>query len=187
MSTKKLNVSWPAKFALMDHFNPSDAEACEVFEVSQAELDTARNLRAVGTLASDHHFDVSKYANVFTTASTNNTSSQTVHSITKGDTMSKTTATVHTKPETATKKVKEPQKRGRKGDKIAIALTSIPTTPVPVDTFISQYGVSLAVLRQSKRFIQKLDPAVQAEIGHVNVRQDKTTKQLMIWKEVNSN
>jgi viroplasmin and RNaseH domain-containing protein len=93
------------------------------------------------------------------------------------------TATTHAKPETATKKVKEPQKRGRKGDKITVALTAIPLVPVSVDSFINQYGVSLAVLRQSKRFIAKLDTATQASIGQVNVRQDKTTKQLMIWRE----
>jgi hypothetical protein len=46
-----------------------------------------------------------------------------------------------------------------------------------------QHGVSLAVLRQSKRFLAKLDPAIVATIGRINVRQDKATKQLMIWRD----
>jgi len=184
--SKKITVSWPAKLAIMDHYNASDARLCEVFEVTQDELDTARSLRTAGTLAADRSFDVTKYAPMFAgteaSAPVSTNSTQTVH---KGGNMSSktTTATVHAKPETATKKAKVPAKRGRKGDKISTALQAVPLTPVPVDSFINQHGISLAVLRQSKRFISKLDAETQAAIGHVNVRQDKNTKQLMIWRE----
>ena len=53
---------------------------------------------------------------------------------------------------------------------------SAPTAPMPVDAFMKQHSVSLAVLRQAKRFIEKMDPDTQAKIGKVNVKQDKATK-----------
>ena len=93
------------------------------------------------------------------------------------------TATTHAKPETASKPAKQLKKRGRKGDKIFKALAAVPTTQMSVDTFIAQHDVSLAVLRQAKRFVATLDPAQAVAIGKINVRQDKTTKKLMIWRE----
>jgi hypothetical protein len=54
-----------------------------------------------------------------------------------------------------------------------------------INAFMQQHGVSLAVLRQSKRFLAKLDPSVATKIGTIKVRQDKATKELMIWRESN--
>lgn len=76
-----------------------------------------------------------------------------------------TTATTHT-----------PKKRGKKGDKIALAFASITTTPVSVDEVSKQYGVSIAVLRQAKRFDK-------TGMDGVCVKKDKTTGSLMIWRE----
>lgn len=168
------NLSWSERFALIDHFQPTDSQICSVFNLTQAELDTARQLRSAGTFVSTSDIDVNKYADLFsnTVAHTSSVS----FSNTK-----KSTATVHTRPE-VTKKT-TPQKRGRKGDKIARALQSVPQTPVPVTEFIKQHNVSLAVLRQSKRFLATLDSDVAKAIGKINVRQDKTSKQLMIWRE----
>lgn len=173
------NLSWGERFALIDHFQPSDSQICSVFNLTQAELDTARQLRAAGTFATVSNIDTSKYANLFSTTTTTNTSPVST-SNTKAS-----TATIHVRPETATKKsvVKVPQKRGRKGDKIAKALQSVPQTPVPVAEFVKQHNISLAVLRQSKRFLATLSPDVAKTIGKINVRQDKTSKQLMIWRE----
>jgi hypothetical protein len=131
-------------------------------------------LRLSGTFAANASLDVKKYGKFFKNTST---PSQTVHASVSS---TKSTATVHTNPETATKKVKVPQKRGRKGNRIEMALRSVTETPVLVDTFMKQHNVSLAVLRQSKRFIQTLDPVVASQIGTIDVRQDKTTKQLMV-------
>ena len=188
MSKHKLTMSWGDRFAVIDHFTPADSQACTAFGVTQDELDTARTLRAAGTFVATANLDVSKYSNAFVTSDipTTQPTRGTVHmnTVTKSP-----TATTHTmpdattKPETASKPVKQPQKRGRKGDKILKALQSVPTTQMPVDTFIQQYGVSLAVLRQAKRFVAGLDPAQAQTIGKINVRQDKTTKKLMIWRE----
>lgn len=171
----KMNISWSDRFALMDHFKPSDEQACAAFGLTKDELDTARSMAAAGTFRATPNLDITRYAHVFTADG-----SAPVASIpaTPGP-----TNTTFAKPESATKRVKVPQKRGRKGDKIAIALQAVPMTAVPVDQFIAQHGISLAVLRQSKRFLSKLDPAVAAQIGKVNVRQDKATKQLVIWRE----
>lgn len=169
----KMNISWSDRFALMDHFKPSDEQACAAFGLTKDELDTARSMAAAGTFRATKNLDIARYAHVFTT---DGSSPVATVPPTPGPTSV-------AKPESATKRVKVPQKRGRKGDKIAIALQAVPLTSVPVDQFIAQYGVSLAVLRQSKRFMTKLDPAVAAKIGKVNVRQDKATKQLVIWRE----
>lgn len=181
MSTINKIMSWNDRFALIDAFSPTDSAICTAFGVDQSELETARQLRQAGTFVANSQMDTSKYAGVFAVGgkSTVTTAVQPKVKTTKV----KGGATVHTKPETATKAVKAPAKRGRKGDKISKALQSVTTTPVPVEDFIKQAGVSLAVLRQSKRFIEKMEPSVAKQIGKVNVRQDKTTKQLMIWRE----
>jgi hypothetical protein len=175
-------MSWPDRFALIQHYKPTDPQVCSTFGLSQDELDTARSLRDAGTFRASTNLDVAKYANVFTTDGSAPVATV-APTIIKGSGRSSKGATTFTKPESSTKKVKVPQKRGRKGDKIAIALAAVPMTQTPVETFILQHGVSLAVLRQSKRFLAKLDPAIVATIGRINVRQDKATKQLMIWRD----
>lgn len=186
MSKHKPTMSWGDRFAVIDHFTPTDTQVCAAFGVTQDELDTARTLRAAGTFIATPNLDFAKYGNIFAPATpTNQLQKGTVHM----NTTKTPTATTHVmpetqaKPETASKPVKQPRKRGRKGDKIVTALQSVPTTQVPVDTFIQQYGVSLAVLRQAKRFVASLDPAQAQTIGKINVRQDKATKKLMIWRE----
>lgn len=185
-------LSWNDRFALIDHYQPTDNAIRSAFNLTQDELDMARTLRAAGTFIASPQLDVGYYSSIFANldvAGANSvqrpTAVQAITPIVSGGMYTPgATATVHTKPETATKRLKAPQKRGRKGDKIQKALLAVPETPMPVDVFIKQHDVSLAVLRQSKRFAQGLDPAVAAQIGTINVRQDKTTKQLMIWREV---
>jgi hypothetical protein len=172
-------MNWNDRFAVIDHYSPTDTQIQDAFNVTQDELDTARSLRNSGTFAPNKHLDVSKYGRYFKTSGTS-APTQTVHA--GKPTSTKSSITVHAKPETASKKAKVPQKRGRKGIKISMAFQAITETPVPVDTFMKQHDVSLAVLRQSKRFIKDLDPTVAATIGTINVRQDKTTKKLMVWK-----
>lgn len=164
MSTKHGNLSWPDRFALIEHYAPSsDDVICSSFNVSADELASARQLKTAGTLVASSSFDAARYGNPFDASAT---------------------ATVHARPESATKRTKVPQKRGRKGNKIATALLAIPTTPVDVETFQKSHSVSLAVLRQSKRFLAKLPADEAAKIGKINVRKDKTTKALMIWREI---
>jgi hypothetical protein len=89
------------------------------------------------------------------------------------------------RPETATKKVvvKVNQKRGRKGNKITSAFLAVTNEPIAVDRFVMQHGVSLAVLRQSKRFIEQMSEEDVAKVGKIVVKQNKETKTLMIWRE----
>lgn len=168
-------ISWSDRFALIDHYAPTDAAICAAFNLSQAELDTARSLRAQGTFVANAKLDVEKFSSIFTETTTPQPTTTVAAKV--------PTATVHARPESATKQPKVPQKRGRKGTKITAALQAVPTTPIPVDAFIQQHGVSLAVLRQAKRFVEKMSPTEATSIGTVHVRQDKATKQLMIWKD----
>ena len=178
----KITMSWPDRFALINHYKPSDAQICASFGLSQDELDTARTLADAGTFRASQNLDVAKYSSVFTAdGSTPTATGVAATPTTKSGKAGGTTT--FTKPETAVKKAKVPQKRGRKGDKIAIALSAVPSTQVPVETFMAQHGVSLAVLRQSKRFLSKLPAEQAAAIGRINVRQDKATKTLMIWRD----
>jgi hypothetical protein len=184
---------------LIDHYQPSDSAVCAAFNLTQDELDTARILRAAGTFTTDPTFDVTPYQNVFTNAVQAIDQQPRIIGMGKPDMYPTTkdmidagdssygprgSATIHARPESASKRVREPQKRGRKGDKIKQALCAVPTTPVPVDDFIKQYNISLAVLRQAKRFIEKFDETTVRQIGKINVRQDKVSKQLLIWREV---
>lgn len=182
MSANKI-MSWNDRFALIDHYKPADDAVCAAFGVEQGEFETAKQLRAAGTFIANEQLDVSKYASVFSASPAAPVSANVVAATPAPKAKNKGVATTHTNTKTATKAVKVPAKRGRKGDKITKALQAVSATPVSVDTFIKQHGVSLAVLRQSKRFIEKMEPAVAKQIGKVNVRQDKTTKQLMIWRE----
>jgi hypothetical protein len=169
-------LSWPDRFALIDHYSPPDNVVCAAFNLSQAELDTARQLRGQGMFASNVRLDVTKYADMFSASATVAKPVPVVPAPT-------VSATVHTRPESATRQPKVPQKRGRKGNKITTALQAVPTSPIPVNQFITQHGVSLAVLRQAKRFVEKMDQSDAVQVGTVHVRQDKATKQLMIWRE----
>lgn len=177
------HLSWADRFSLIDHFQPSDTAIMDAFNLSKDELATARQLRDSGTFTASKTLDVEAYKGIFSSADTS-TPTKTVHpSVKTPPSAGGNTSTSHAKPESATKRVKTPQKRGRKGDKITTALLSATSTPVPVEAFMKQYGVSLAVLRQAKRFIEKMDAETQARIGKVVVKQDKATKQLMIWRD----
>jgi hypothetical protein len=162
----------------MDHFQPDDASICSTFKLTTDELATARSLRNSGTFVASKTLDVSSYNGIFSTGiipPTKSTPARTVHINPQAGTS--------TAPESASKRIKVPQKRGRKGDNITIALMQAPVVPMPVTAFIEQYGVSLAVLRQSKRFIDKMDAETASKIGKVVVKQDKITKTLLIWRE----
>lgn len=182
MSKSKLSMSWGDRFALLDHFKPSDTQACTAFRVTQDELDTARTLRSHGTFAATQNMAVVKHRNLFS-ALPIEPSLNPQRGIIMTDSIKPTAATTHSMPETASKIVKEPKKRGRKGDKILKALQSVTTNPVAVDKFIASHGVSLAVLRQAKRFITQFDDASQRAIGKINVKQNKETHVLMIWRD----
>lgn len=162
MSNKTL--SWNDRFALIDHFKPTDSAICSAFNVTQDELNTARDMRSSGTFIPTPDIDVSAYSKMF-------------ESVKTPSGMTSTVRNTDEKPATATKKAKEPKKRGRKGSKISNAFASVPSEPTPVEDFAKEHGVSIAVLRQGKRFDKN------PELGLVKVKKDKESKTLMIWRE----
>jgi len=175
MSTNIHELNWSDRFAIIDKYKPADDVICESLDVTQDELDTARDLRSNGNFKAKSDVDLNEYAELLATTTP-----------TKKPTKEKT-ATTHVKPaakkakdqkpETATKPVRTPKKRGRKGNKISNAFLAVPAVPVSAEDFITEHGVSLAVLRQSRRFDKSgLD-------GAVRVKQDKETKTLMVWRE----
>jgi hypothetical protein len=157
-------MTWNQRFAIIDAHKPSDEQICNAFGIPQNELDTARQLRAAGQFIPSPDVDTDAYATMFTSS---------------GATSTKRPAPSD-KPLTATKKVKQPKKRGRKGDKIKNAFSAIPSTPTPAESFAKNYEVSLTVLRQSKRF----DTVDDGGKVHVKkIAQDDGTKVLSIWRD----
>jgi len=167
---KQRKFTWGDRFALIDQYRPSDRQVCAAFNVTPAELSSAREFRATGMWRPTSGFDASAYPNVFDVDVATANPSVTKHvRIQEED-----------KAQTASKRTKEPQKRGRKGNKIETAFANIPDTPVPFDDFAEQYDVSTAVLRQSKRFDKF------PERGQIHIKKDKGTGQTMIWRQTSS-
>lgn len=177
-------TSWNDRFALIDAHKPSTASICEAFGVTTREFEVAQKLRSAGTFSPTLDLDVEAFSDFFPDVDAEIESAVTTTTAMAALTTKKQ-PTIHSNkpPETATKKVvlKTPQKRGRKGNKITQALRAVTTTPVLISDFIKEHGVSVAVLRQSKRFIETLPVEEQSGFTRINVKQDRTTKELMIW------
>lgn len=189
-------TSWNDRFALIDAFKPGTAAICKKFNIKPQELNTAVALRNAGTFSPTLNLDMSKFDNFFPDEL--NFDDEQILTIQRSDAAINKIrtvvnpvgehATVHAMPETATKRtaVKEPpQKRGRKGNKIVEALKAVTNEPVPVEAFALAHDVSVAVLRQAKRFTEGLSSTEIEQIGTVIVKQDKATKTLMIWRQDN--
>ena len=161
-TTKLSELSWGQKFALINTFNLTDEVACSKMGITPNELKTAKKLINEKTFSVDESFDTSRYAEAF------NPDAKPVKKTT-GTTTHKTNSTSSTSTDA-------PKKRGRKGDKITKAFQSISATPLAVDSFIRDHNISLAVLRQSKRFDKSGMP------GTVHVK--KREGALMVWREV---
>lgn len=159
------SLGWSDRFALIDKYTPSDDQICTAFGVNSDELATARELRTAGTFSAVSTIDVDAFANIF----------------------GGTGVTTHTKPTTksvspttATKRVKTPKKRGRQGTKIVEAFTAVPASPTSVEAFATDHNVSIAVLRQSRRFDKT------GITGNIKVKKDKESGTLMIWRDAPS-
>jgi hypothetical protein len=178
-------MSWNDRFALIDAYHPTNTSICATFNLSPAELKTAMSLRTAGTFQSNNKMDVTKFGNPFVDIADEPTISTPLTSFTNKQKIGTSTSHVVGQPETATKRVviKTPQKRGRKGNKITSAFMAVTDSPVAVEQFVLQHKVSLAVLRQSKRFIEQMSTEDAVKIGKIVVKQDKDTKTLMIWRE----
>jgi len=166
----KPSLDWNDRLALINKYSPSDAAICRAFSVTSAELNTARDMERAGTFISTKDLDVDSYADLFSDTYTpdRTTGVTSIKKISDG---------IGKPPASATKKTAGPKKRGRKGDNIAKAFAALPTVATPVEQYATDYSVSVAVLRQSKRF------DTTTGLGPVRVKKDKVTKQLMIWRE----
>lgn len=172
--SKATNLNWGDRLALVDHYKPTIEEACAVFGVTTGEFETARDLQSKGQFRSSENLDVSSYSPLFSTAS--NVEASTVVTTDRAPARKSTVTSIKAAPESATAKTHDTKKRGRKGDNILQAFSSIPNNPTPAEAFAKQYGVSLAVLRQSKRF-DKVGG------GDVCVKKEKASGTLMIWRQ----
>ena len=153
MSNKMNNLTAGDRVALRNRFNLS---------IDQVTIEMAENGMLVPS-----NIDVDSYEGAFDINADGETS-------VKSPTTNAGSTSI-TKPQTSTKKVPTPKKRARKGDKIKNAFAAVPTTPTPVLAFAQLHGVSVAVLRQAKRFSGTADT--------IRVKKDKASGNLMIWKE----
>lgn len=160
--TKLSELSWGQKFALIKAFKLDDATTVAKMNVTPNELHVAKELLRREAFAIDDSFDCSRYAEVF------NPSEVPAKKVT-GATSHKAASTVGADGEA-------PKKRGRKGDKITKAFQAITSSPIVADQFTKQHNISLAVLRQSKRFDKSGIP------GTIHVK--KREGALMVWREV---
>lgn len=174
--SKGKTFTWNDRLTLIRDLKPTDAQACAAFGISQPELDVARSQLRAGVFSYNDELDTESYTTLFASLEAPSEGSSTVTS-TASPVRASTVTSTKAAPETASKTTHEPKKRGRKGDKITQAFTAIPATPVAAEEFAKQHGVSIAVLRQSKRFDT-------VGSGTVKVKKDKATKTLMIWREV---
>lgn len=177
---KGRSFTWNDRLTLINHYKPTDEQACKTFSITQPELDVARNQLRAGVFSLSNTLDVDSYADLFSSNEATNNSSTTV-TATKAPIRTTTVTSTKVPPETATARSREAKKRGRKGDKITQAFTSIPSSPTMAEEFAKTHGVSIAVLRQSKRF----DVPELKVNSTVRVKKDKTSKMLMIWREQN--
>lgn len=142
------SLSWADKLVLVQKYNLTTAEACTAFGVTDRELNVAKNLQTRGIFApTDLNTEI--YSDFF-------------GKLRSGEI-----------DNTATKTFKP---KGVRPSKITQAFESITNMPQPVSSVVDTFGVSLAVLRQSKRFDK-------ANSGQVHIRKDKETGILMVWRE----
>lgn len=149
------NLTWNDKIALINEFRPSIEQIVACFRNTPEEIKSAMLLYRKSMLQPSNA--VSKYGNIF-----------------DSDTRKKSSE-INTNGNT-------PKKRGRKGNKIITALLAVPSQPVTVKCFMEKYNVSLSVLRQHRRFVEKMTDEQKKLAGDIVVKQDKKTKELMIWK-----
>jgi len=180
MTTPTLPKSWAERLAIINEFKVPNERAVELFGTSERELQTARRMvqngvMVIGSLSTE---DRAKWAPVF--ASDSQPATTVVTPIISNPvaqtapTVIQSTNTIATPTVSATTTAK-PRSRGRQGSKIATAFQNLTSTPVPLDVFTKQYGISQTVLRQSRRF---LDEPIT-----VSIKRDPVTKQVMVCRK----
>lgn len=165
-----VQLSWADRFGIIREMEekPSDADICRVFKVTNEELTTARQLLDDGVLRTNPRINAAFYSLFF-----------------KGETPEFPKAVQRVRvlpvpPDNEERRLfasqnKVVRPRGRKSNNINIAFKAIPTTPTDVDKFAEKNRVSVAVLRQHKRF--------DKYPGTVFVRKNKETGVTEVWRD----
>ncbi len=170
------NFTWGQRLALIDAYSPTDGVACTALSVTIDELGAARELLSKGTISLDTSV-VKGNSDIFKGVKAAATTTRVAKTDKPEKAAKKTTAKKAGVPAaTASPPVRTPKKRGRKGSKIQNAFAAIPTDPTDATKFATKHSVSLAVLRQAKRFDK-------AGTGVVRVRKDRESGVLMVWRE----
>lgn len=181
-------MSWADRFLLIDRHQPAPAQICATFGITLDEMTVARQLLQEGVLGGETSPDVSTYPVEFFTKASDPIAIEGPTSTASPDDIIVPMLELYTptppKVNEAGVIIRAPQRRGKGGSKITEALLAVPTVPTPVETFARKMDVSVAVLRQSTRFIRAMTPDQQSRAGAVFVRKDPITRVLMIWKEM---
>lgn len=166
-------LSWADRFGIVNNMDeaPSDTDICRVFKVSEDELVQARSLLDRGVLRTNPRVNHEFYSLFF-----------------KGQTPEFPKVTARTRvlplpPDNEERRLfasqnKTVRPRGRKSNNIDLAFKAIPTTACDVEKFAEKHRVSVAVLRQHKRF--------DKYPGTVFVRKNKDTGITEVWREAES-
>ena len=155
--TMDIPQSWQERLAIINEFHLSNDQAVEVFSTTEKELAIARGLVEKGILTivqlPDNVKDAwaQSFGKPAAVAPIQHLPTTTAES---ADAAPEQTPTKGTK-------------RGRSTNKIATAFAALSTTPVPLEAFLAEHGVSKTILRQSKRFMET--PI------KVSIKKDKTS------------
>lgn len=151
-------LSVPEQAILYATFEPLDTVAKKLFEISDAELFIVKQLAAEKFSPKTISINPNLYQSEFEQASKD-----------------------HQAPRTATK-IRRP--RGRPGLNIIKAFSSIPLceeNSVDATQFAKEHGITVSSLRQFTRFDKTgMD-------GKVEVKMDKLTRNLMVWRDTGGN
>lgn len=169
-----MKFDWPQTLCLIEHFQLSDELSHKLLGTTAEGLAEARLLQQSGAFADPVGFNPAKHhSEVFGTIRK--------HIKTDAKAATKSEVRSPTKRVATKGSVPTPRPTGSNG-KIATAFKLVPEDPVLASEFCIANDISLAVLRQSRRFISSMDEDVQEQIGTIFVRQDKVTKELMVWR-----
>lgn len=177
---KNLNLSWNDRFPILEHYDLTDQEICQFFDVTLVELEAARTLREQNNYFQPTSIDplmFKDYVKLFRAGE----DPAPVLKKKKVAPKKEATPTAKKKATPKAKKATGDGKRGRKTHKIKDAYEAIPYEKVPVEEFMEKHNVSLSVLRRHSHFDHI------PEKGKVRVRKSELVKGeekvLCIWRE----
>ena len=165
------NMGWGERLAIIDNFDLSDDQAVSRMGITIEELETARGMANSGVFTTPKDINFGQYVTELAGTVRPTPKTEDVPTSTVMPTV------LPAPPVTATKPIKQPKKRGRKGSKIVDAFAAIPVEPTNADEFAQQHNVSMAVLKQSKRFDKT------GLGGNVRVKKDRQAGIMMVWRE----